>query len=104
MKTNKHRGSSFDDFLKEEGIFEEVQAKALKRALAEQFDDAMIASKLTKATLATRMSTSRAQVNRILDPLNLSLQLDTMMKAASAMGRMLEIRLKRPPRIRAALA
>ena len=52
---NQHRGSNFDDFLKEDGIFEEVQAKALKRALSEQLDDAMQAINLSKVDMAKRM-------------------------------------------------
>jgi antitoxin HicB len=93
--TNTYRGSSFDDFLKEDGIFEEVQARALKRVLAEQFDDAMQHSKLTKVAMAQRMSTSRSQLDRILDPGNLSVQLDTLMRAAHAVGKTVEIKLKR---------
>jgi antitoxin HicB len=94
-KLNPHAGSKFDDFLKEDGIYEEVQARALKRALAEQLDDAMHSGKLTKVSMAQRMSTSRSQLDRVLDPSNLSIQLDTLIKAASAVGRTVEIRLKR---------
>ena len=94
-KVNPHAGSSFDDFLKEDAIFEEVQARALKRALAEQLDEAMQSGKLSKVTMAQRMATSRSQLDRVLDPGNLSIQLDTLMKAASAVGRTVEIRLKR---------
>ena len=93
-KVNPHTGSSFDDFLKEEGIYEEVQARALKRALAEQLDDAMQSSKLSKVSMAQRMATSRSQLDRVLDPSNLSIQLDTLIKAARAVGRTVEIRLK----------
>ena len=93
-KVNPHTGSSFDDFLKEEGIYEEVQARAIKRALAEQLDDAMQSSKLSKVNMAQRMATSRSQLDRVLDPGNLSIQLDTLIKAASAVGRTVEIRLK----------
>lgn len=96
--TNVHRGSNFDDFLKEEGIFEEVQARALKRALAEQLDDAMQAGNISKVTMAQRMSTSRSQLDRVLDPVNLSVQLDTLMKAAHAVGKTVEIKLKRQRR------
>ena len=94
-KLNPHAGSNFDDVLKEDGIYEEVQARALKRALAEQLDDAMHSGKLTKVSMAQRMSTSRSQLDRVLDPSNLSIQLDTLIKAASAVGRTVEIRLKR---------
>ena len=93
-KVNPHAGSSFDEFLKEDGIYEEVQAHALKRALAEQLDDAMQSSKLSKVNMAQRMATSRSQLDRVLDPSNLSIQLDTLIKAASAVGKTVEIRLK----------
>ena len=102
--SNPHRGSSFDDFLKEEGIFEEVQARALKRALSEQLDDAMQAGKLSKVDMAKRMSTSRSQLDRVLDPANLSVQLDTLMKAANAVGKTVEIKLKRQLKQRAEAA
>ena len=62
-KANPHAGSSFDDLLKEDGIFEEVQARALKRALAEQLDEAMQSGKLSKVNMAQRMSTSRVAPN-----------------------------------------
>lgn len=94
-KTNIHRGSNFDDFLNEDDIYGEVQARALKRALAEQLDEAMQSGKLSKVLMAQRMSTSRSQLDRVLDPTNLSIQLDTLIKAASAVGRTVEIRLKR---------
>lgn len=97
-KANPHTGSNFDDFLREDGIFEEVQARALKRALAEQLDDAMQSGKLSKVHMAQRMATSRSQLDRVLDPSNLSIQLDTLIKAASAVGRTVEIRLKRDTR------
>ncbi len=103
-KLNPYRGSSFDDLLKEDGIFEAVQARALKRALSEQIDDAMQASKLSKVAMAERMSTSRSQLDRVLDPTNLSVQLDTLMKAANAVGKTVEIKLKRQPRHRAVTA
>jgi antitoxin HicB len=86
-KSNPHRGSNFDDLLKEDGIYEEVQARALKRVLAEQLDDAMQAGKLSKVAMAQRMATSRSQLDRVLDPANLSVQLDTLIKAANAVGK-----------------
>jgi antitoxin HicB len=94
-KSNPHRGSNFDDLLNEDGIYETVQARALKRALAEQLDDAMQAGKLSKVAMAQRMSTSRSQLDRALDPANLSVQLDTLIKAANAVGKTVEIKLKR---------
>jgi antitoxin HicB len=93
-KRNLHIGSNFDDFLKEENIFEEVQAKALKRALAEQIQESMNAAKISKVKMAELMSTSRSQLDRVLDPENISVQLDTLMKAASAVGKTVEIKIK----------
>jgi predicted XRE-type DNA-binding protein len=94
-KNNLHTGSRFDDFLKEEGIFEEVQAKAIKRALAEQLEESMHSAKLSKLEMARKMATSRSQLDRILDPENVSVQLDTLIKAAHAVGKEVEIKIKR---------
>ena len=94
-KHNVHTGSRFDDFLMEEGIFEEVQAKALKRALSEQLAESMEAAKLSKLEMAKKMATSRSQLDRVLDPENVSIQLDTLIKAARAVGREVEIKIKR---------
>lgn len=105
IKTNPHRGSDFDDFLKEDGIFEWAQARALKRALAEQIEDAMQNGKISKVHMAQRMDTSRSQLDRVLDPGNLSIQLDTLIKAAGALGQTVEIRLKpQPKRVRTSAA
>ena len=98
-KRNPHTGSSFDDFLKEENLFEEVHAKALKRALAEQIGDGMEAANLTKMAMAEKMATSRSQLDRVLDPNNVSIQLDTLIKAARAVGKVVEIRIKRMPKM-----
>ena len=95
-KPNPHSGSNFDDFLKEEGIFEEAQARALKRVVAEQIEDSMQTAKLTKMAMANKMATSRSQLDRILDPNNLSVQLDTLIRAARAVGKVVEIKIKRP--------
>ena len=63
-KINKHIGSSFDSFLKEEDLLEETHARALKRALSEQLQDSMETSKLTKVSMADRMATSRSQLDQ----------------------------------------
>ena len=97
-RTNPHTGSRFDDFLKEEGIFDEVQARALKRALTEQLEESMQVANLTKLEMAKKMATSRSQLDRVLDPENVSVQLDTLIKAARAVGKEVEIRSKRPHR------
>jgi len=98
-KNNPHTGSRFDDFLKEEGIYDEVQARALKRALAEQIGEGMQAASLTKTAMASKMSTSRSQLDRVLDPDNLSIQLDTLIKAARAVGKAVEIKISKAPRV-----
>jgi len=82
--------------LKREGIFDEVQARALKRALAEQLEESMQDAKLTKLEMAKKMATSRSQLDRVLDPENVSVQLDTLIKAARAVGKEVEIKIKRP--------
>ena len=92
-KVNKHSGTNFDNYFIEEGVFDEVQARALKRALAEQLSDAMQSGNLSKVLMAQRMVTSRSQLDRVLDPDNLSIQLDTLIKAARAVGKTVEIRL-----------
>jgi antitoxin HicB len=94
-KSNKHRGSKFDDFLREQAIFDEVQAAAVKRALAEAIEESMKEGKVSKVEMARRMGTSRSQLDRVLDPAYTAVQLDTLIKAASAVGRDLRISLKR---------
>ncbi|MDR2160576.1 MAG: helix-turn-helix domain-containing protein [Desulfovibrio sp.] len=91
--TNPHIGSDFDDFLKEEGVYEEVNAGATKKLLALQLSQALAENRMTKTELAARMRTSRAAVNRLLDPENLALNLRTMSQAACALGKRMEIRL-----------
>jgi antitoxin HicB len=86
-------GSSFDDFLKEEGIYEEVTARAIKRVIVRQLDALMQDQKLSKTTLAKRMQTSRAQLDRLLDPDNESVTLGTLVRAAQAVGRHLRMEL-----------
>jgi DNA-binding Xre family transcriptional regulator len=90
---NPHRGSSFDSFLQDEGMYEEVNAKAVKKVLTWQLEQALAKEKVTKTELAARMHTSRAAVNRLLDPDNPSLNLQTMEKAARALGKKLAIQL-----------
>jgi DNA-binding Xre family transcriptional regulator len=93
-KVKKGRiGASFDDFLKEEGIYEEVTARAIKRVIARQLDTLMQSQGLTKTELAKRMQTSRAQLDRLLDPDNESVTLGTLTRAAHAVGRSLRLEL-----------
>lgn len=93
MTKNAHIGSSFSNFLKEEGLFEEVTAHAVKRVLAWQIEQAMKEQGITKVEMAKRMKTSRAQLDRLLDPENDKVQLDTMQRAAAAVGRKLHMEL-----------
>ena len=93
MSTNPRIGSSFDDFLKEEGLYEDVTAHAIKRVLAWQISQAMQAQNITKVEMARRMKTSRAQLDRLLDPDNDKVQLDTVQRAAAAVGRRLQLAL-----------
>ena len=86
-------GSSFDDFLKEEGIYEQVTARAIKRVITRQLDALMRENGLTKTELAKRMETSRAQLDRLLDPENESVTLATLTRAAHAVGRNLRMEL-----------
>jgi antitoxin HicB len=91
---NPHRGSSFDDFLKEEGIYDEVTATAMKRVLAWQIAQAMKKQRVTKSAMAKRMRTSRAALDRLLDADNTSVTLQTMGRAAAVLGKELSITLK----------
>lgn len=92
--TKKGRiGSSFDEFLKDEGIYEEVTARAIKRVIARQLLGLMEKQGLTKSELARRMQTSRAQLDRLLDPENESVTLGTLKRAAQAVGRQLKMEL-----------
>lgn len=91
MKNNPYSGSNFDDFLAEEGILEEVSARAQKRLLALQIEDIMAASNLTKSEIAAKMNTSRSQLDRILDPDNTSITLESLDRLARAVGKQLKI-------------
>ena len=90
-KMNKYSGSNFDDFLSEEGILEEVSAKALKRLLALQIADIMEETNLTKTLLAQKMQTSRSQLDRLLDPDNTSVTIESLEHLARAVGKQLRI-------------
>lgn len=89
----KRKGSSFDDFLRKEGDYETVKAAAIKRVLAWQIANAMETQGLSKAEMARRMSTSRSQLDRLLDPANDNVTLATLTAAAIALGRGLKVEL-----------
>lgn len=86
-------GSSFEDYLAEQGTLEETTAVAVKRVLAWQLEQAMEKKQLTKSQMAKAMKTSRSQLDRILDPDNERIRLDTLAAAARAVGRQLRIEL-----------
>lgn len=86
-------GSNFDDFLKEEGIFETTTAAAIKKVLAVQIEEAMRTQELTKTAMAKRMHTSRAALNRLLDDSDTSLTLTTLASAAAALGKAVRVEL-----------
>lgn len=89
----KNIGSTFDSWLREEGLYEEVSATAIKRVVARQVEAAMHQKGLTKAEMARRMHTSRAAIDRLLDPDNDAVTLGTLRKAAAAVGRELRLEL-----------
>ncbi|MFN7921597.1 MAG: Fis family transcriptional regulator [Bryobacteraceae bacterium] len=88
----KNIGSSFDSWLREEGIYEETTSAAIKRVLARQVEAAMKEQKVSKAEMARRMRTSRA-LDRFLDPDNDAVTLATLHKAAGAVGRQIRLEL-----------
>ena len=90
---NKHIGSDFDDYLQEQGLLAEASATAMKRVLAYQIQQAMQQQQLSKTAMAHRMGTSRAALNRLLDPENNSVTLQTLERAAAAIGMRLRIEL-----------
>lgn len=91
-KQTGHIGSTFEDFLKDEGVYEETTAIAVKRVLAWQLTRAMQEQQMSKNRMAKAMNTSRSQLDRILDPDNENVQLDSIIKAARVLG--LELRIE----------
>jgi hypothetical protein len=86
-------GSSFDEFLAEQGILRECEEQAIKQILADQIKAAMEKDRLTKAAMAARMNTSRRALDRLLDPTNTGVTLHTLQRAAAAVGRQLRLEL-----------
>jgi DNA-binding Xre family transcriptional regulator len=89
----KHRGSNFDDFLREERLLDESDAVAVKRVIAFQITQEMKRRNLTKTEMASQMKTSRAALERLLDPSNASVTLSTLERAAVVLGKRLKIEL-----------
>jgi antitoxin HicB len=93
MMNEQHLGSDFDDFLAEEGLLAEAEAVAVKRVLAFQIEHLMKEQKLTKSAMAEKMNTSRAALDRLLNPDNSSVTLQTLERAASVLGKRVQINL-----------
>ncbi len=89
--SKKHIGSTFDSFLKEEGILEEIEAKALKKVIALFIQQELDKEQISKTSFAQKMNTSRAAVNRLLDPDNTSITLGSLIKATSTLGKKLQL-------------
>lgn len=89
----RHIGSKFDDFLQEEQMLEVVQATAVKRVIAFQIAEEMKRRKMSKSEMASRMKTSQAALERLLDPGNRSVTISTLERAASALGKRLKVEL-----------
>jgi antitoxin HicB len=98
-----HSGSSFDDFLEEEGYRNEVESAAIKRVIAWQFEQEMIRQQKTKRAMAAELKTSRSQLDRLLDPQNTAVSIDTLTRAAHVLGKrlVLELRDAQPQTLRA---
>jgi antitoxin HicB len=90
---NKHEGSSLDSFLEEEGTLAEFQGQAIKEVIAWQLGEAMKEHKLSKRRLAELMHTSRTQVDRILNPADGNVTLETLQRAAAVIGRRVQVEL-----------
>jgi DNA-binding phage protein len=88
------RSESFDEFLASEGLLAEAEDTAIKEIIADQIQAAMAKKGLSKTAMATRMHTSRRQLDRLLDPANGSVTLSTLRRAASAVGRNLRVELE----------
>lgn len=91
MKTNKHVGSDFDDFLREDGVLDHTEAVAIKRVIAHELSEAMKEKRLTKSAMAEQMHTSRSAMDRLFDPSNESVTLHTLHRAATVLGKRLKV-------------
>jgi DNA-binding Xre family transcriptional regulator len=96
IRSNPHEGSTLDDFLREEGLYEQATRTAIKETIAWQLERAMELLHLTKTEMAARMGTSRAALDRLLDPANESVTLGTLIRAADALGLKLHVALRAP--------
>jgi predicted XRE-type DNA-binding protein len=92
-KINKHRGAKLDDFLKDENLLEEVEASAIKQTIVIKLQKEMLAHNISKAKMAAIMQTSRSSLDRLLDPENTSVTLNTLVRAASVLNKRVNINL-----------
>ena len=90
-KKNPHLGSDFDDFLAEEGMLADVESVAIKRVVAFQIAQLIKQQNISKSEMARRMNTSRSSLDRLLDPENDSVTLQTLERAAQALGKRLRV-------------
>ena len=93
MAVNEHSGSTLDSFLEAEDVLVEFQAKAIKEVIAWQLAEAMRERKISKRSLAAMMETSRTQVNRVLDPNDGNVTIETLQRAAKVVGRQVQLQL-----------
>lgn len=93
MVDNKHRGTALDSFLEEQGVLGEFQARAIKEVIAWQLAEAMRDRKISKSALAVLMRTSRTQINRVLDPSDGNVTIETLQRAAALVGRRVQLEL-----------
>ncbi len=89
----KNKGSSFDSWLRAEGLYEEATSAAIKRVLSRQLEAAMKEKNVSRTEMARQMRTSRAALNRLLDPENGAVTLSTLRKAALVLGREIRVEL-----------
>ena len=97
QKNIDHSGSSFDDFLREEGTLEEAEAVAIKRVIAWQLQQEMQRKRISKKAMADRLRTSRSQLDRLLDPKYPGVTLSTLSRAAMALGKRLKVQVIEAP-------
>ena len=88
---HKNIGSNFDDFLNDEGLLVDTETAAIKRVIAFQVDALMKEKRISKTAMAIQMKTSRSSLNRLLDPTNTSITLQTLEKAAHVIGKRLKV-------------
>jgi len=88
---NKHKGSTFDSFLEEEGLLEDAEAIPIKRIIAFELSKKMKKAHLSKTVIAKKLGTSRSALDRLLDPVNTSITLNTLVKAAHFIGKKLHV-------------